>query len=90
MSIPENYDNILNLAETKFKMLGYDKYFIIFNNEKLLSKYICNDSVLNINGKTYYCISESYLNNGIYTSLYSTTNLEILTLNNEINMFICR
>ncbi len=92
MSLPENYDNILKLAGTKYKILGHNNYFSIFNKEKLLSKYIYNDSSKIINSKKYYYISEYYHYNGISTILYSTTDFEIFTINDENNMLnnICR
>jgi hypothetical protein len=92
MSLPDNYYNIINLAGTKYKIFGYNNYFTIFNKEKLLSKYIYNDSSKTINGKKYYYISEYYHSNGISTILYSTTDFEIFTINDENNMLInlCR
>jgi hypothetical protein len=88
--LPENYENILKLADKNYPIIGYDFYFKIFNKEKLLSEYIYKDSVRTMNNNKYYNIAENYIGNKKYMMLYSTINYEIVTSISDSTLFFIK
>ena len=80
-NLEDDYDNILNLANTTHPMIEaylQNGNFTVFSKDQLLTDYITIHTKIVIGDVNYYRISSLYLGCGCYVLLYCSTSLNYI------------
>ena len=80
-NLPQDYENILNLASSAHPMVDtYTNFgcFNIMSRNRLLTEYITTYSRILVDNVVYYPISNCYMDRGCHIVLYCSTSLNYI------------